>query len=90
MSDTGAICVYLPPSARNYCISKSLVIGSGQELKLDRFTVIRLAPKSDCPMIENRGYRTGSERNIALTGGIWDMDNVNQSPNAISRASTSC
>jgi len=81
--DTGASCVYLPPPARSYLISMPLVIGSGQELKLDRFTVIRLAPKSDRPMIENRGYRTGSDRDIALTGGIWDMDNVNQSPNAM-------
>lgn len=81
--DTGASCVYLPPPVRNYRISKSLEIGSGQELKLDRFSIIRLAPKSDCPMIENRCYRTGSDRNIAMTGGIWDMDNVNQSPNAM-------
>ena len=51
--DSGASCVYLPPPAKCYLISKTLKIGSNQELRLDRFSVVRLAPKSDCPMIEN-------------------------------------
>ena len=79
--DSGTSCVYLPPPAKCYLISKTLKIGSDQELRLDRFSVIRLAPKSNCPMIENRGYVGGSDRRIALTGGIWDMANVDQSPN---------
>lgn len=79
--DSGAPCVYLPPPKRNYRISKTLRIGSGTELRLDRFSVVRLAPGSDCPMVENRGYVGGSDRRIALTGGIWDMANLDQSPN---------
>lgn len=79
--DSGAPCVYLPPPKRHYRISKTLRIGSDTELRLDRFSVVRLAPGSDCPMVENRGYVGGSDRRIALTGGIWDMANLDQSPN---------
>lgn len=75
--DSGAPCIYLPPPKRHYRISKTLRIGSGTELRLDRFSVVRLAPGSDCPMVENRGYVGGSDRRIALTGGIWDMANLN-------------
>ena len=79
--DAGCSCVYLPPPAKAYLISKTLRIGSDTELRLDRFSVIRLAPKSDCPMIQNKGYVAGDDRRIALTGGIWDMANTDQSPN---------
>lgn len=79
--DAGSPLVYLPPPRKCYLISKSLKIGSDTELRLDRFTVIRLAPKSDCPLIENKSYRSGKDVRIALTGGIWDMANVDQSPN---------
>ena len=78
--DTGAGCVYLPPPPKEYVISRTLLLGSGQELRLDRFTRVRLAPKSNCFMLANRNRETG-DRRIALTGGIWDFDNVNQSPN---------
>ena len=79
--DSGISCVYLPPPAKHYLISKTLKIGSNQELKLDRFSVVKLAPKSDCAMLENRGYEGGKDKRIALTGGIWDMANLEQSPN---------
>lgn len=79
--DSGISCVYLPPPAKCYLISKTLKIGSNQELRLDRFSVVRLAPKSDCPMVENRGYKDGADKRVALTGGIWDMSNLDQSPN---------
>ena len=78
--DAGSSCVYLPPPAKEYLISKALKIGSGQELRLDRFTRIRLAPGSDTPMLVNKGVKTG-DRHIAVTGGIWDYDNTRQSPN---------
>lgn len=80
MLDTGKSCVYLPPPEKHYRISRPLVIGSGQELRLDRFTVIRLAPHSDCVMLTNRDKHDGNSR-IAVTGGIWDFDNLNQGPN---------
>ena len=81
--DSGAACVYLPPPKEHYLISKTLKIGSEQELRLDRFTRIRLAPRSNCPMLENRSYRAGTGTNVfvAVTGGIWDMDNRNQRGN---------
>ena len=78
--DTGASCVYLPPPAREYVISKTLLLDSGQELRLDRWTRIRLAKGSSCFMLSNRHRETG-DRRVALTGGIWDYDNVNQAPN---------
>ena len=81
--DEGRSCVYLPPPKDHYLISKTLKIGSGQELRLDRFTRVRLAPQSNCPMLENRCYRAGAGTNVfvAVTGGVWDMDNRNQRPN---------
>ena len=79
--DSGAACVYLPPQEKCYHISKTLRIGSDTELRLDGFSVIRLAPGTDCPMIKNKGYVGGDDGRIAVTGGIWDMANVDQSPN---------
>jgi len=86
--DTGVSCVYLPPPKKEYLISKTLKIGSFQELRLDRFTRIRLAPKSDCLMIANRSRAADGrrDRDIAITGGIWDFDNVRQSPNPFRRS----
>lgn len=76
--DSGASLVYLPPPRRHYLISRTLVVGSNQELKLDRFTIVKLASGSNCPMLENRAYRGGRDVRIAVTGGIWDADNVHQ------------
>jgi len=59
-------------------ISKTLRIHSGQTLVVGRHTVIRLKDHSDQVMITNADHDTGNE-NIGLVGGIWDMDNVNQS-----------
>ena len=80
--DEGRSCVYLPPPKDHYVISKTLKIGSGQELRLDRLTRVRLAPKSDCPMLENKCFRGGGTNVfVAVTGGIWDADNVSQTGN---------
>jgi hypothetical protein len=78
--DAGTSAVYLPPPPKHYLISRTLVIHSGQALRLDPFTVIRLAPRSDTVMITNDDHDQGNE-NIALVGGIWDMDNRQQAPN---------
>ena len=56
----------LPPPAKHDRISKTLRIGSDTELRLDRFSVVRLAPGSDCPMIENRGYVGGGDSAVRL------------------------
>ncbi len=79
--DTGSTCVSLPPPKVAYLISRTLKIGSNQELRLDRFSVVRLAPKSDCPMLENRAFRSGKDVRLAVTGGIWDADNTSQTGN---------
>ena len=78
--DSGVSAVYLPPPAKHYLISRTLKIHSHQSLVLERFTVIRLAPKSDCLMIANDDQEGGNE-DISVAGGIWDMDNMSQSPN---------
>ena len=80
--DAGRSAVYLPPPPVHYVISRPLRMHSNQQLVLDRFTVIRLAPKSDCLMITNGDHGNGNE-NISVVGGIWDMDNLRQSPNPI-------
>ena len=78
--DSLVSCVYLPPPEKCYLISKPLILHSGQELRLDKATVIKLAPGSDCVMLANDNPGGGNEH-ITVTGGIWDMQNVLQSPN---------
>ena len=70
----------MPPPERFYLISKALEIGSFQELRLDRYSMVRLASGSDCHMVINKNWRTG-DRHVAVTGGVWDFNNLGQSPN---------
>ena len=78
--DAGAPDVYFAPPAEHYLISRPLVIHSGQTLRLDNLTRIRLGPMSDTVMLTNDDHEGGNE-GISLIGGIWDMDNRSQSPN---------
>ncbi len=78
--DTGASLVELPAPKVSYLISRTLLIGDGQELRLGRFTRIRLADGSDCPMLANRDY-AGGNRHVAVSGGVWDMNNLGQRHN---------
>ena len=78
--DSGASLVYLPPPEKEYLISTTLVIRSRTELRLDRFTRVRLAPDAGCLMLINAGVQKG-DRDIAVSGGIWDFDNLRQPPN---------
>lgn len=78
--DTGSALVHLPPPSVAYIISKPLKIHSGQTLKLDDFSVVRLAPNSNCPMVENSDKVNGNT-NVTLWGGIWDMQNLLQAKN---------
>lgn len=80
MLDSGISCVILPPPKAYYRISRTLRLHSFQELKLDRWSVIKLAPASNCPMLTNDDHVNGN-RNIAITGGIWDANNLEQAPN---------
>ena len=80
MLDSGATCICLPPPKNFYVISKTLRIHSNQELRLDRYTRVRLADNSNCSMIENAEPETWNE-NITVRGGVWDMNHKNQYPN---------
>jgi hypothetical protein len=73
--DSKAPIVYLPAPAKHYVISKSLRIYSNQTLKLDPATVIRLADNANDCMITNADFE-GGNKNIVISGGIWDGNNV--------------
>ena len=76
--DSRRTLVYLPAPPKHYLISKPIRICSNQTLQLDRFAVIRLKDGSDCLMITNDDHDHDNE-NIALIGGVWDMNNEGQS-----------
>ncbi|NLE66391.1 MAG: hypothetical protein GX608_03125 [Lentisphaerae bacterium] len=78
--DSGISCVALPAPAKNYAIGRSLRLRSGQTLRLEPTTVIRLLPGSSCAMLVNDPAETNAH-DIRLAGGIWDMDNANQGAN---------
>lgn len=78
--DSGLSTVYLPTPQKCYLISRPLMIHSDQELKLDRGTLVRLAPNSNCIMLTNADHSEGNHH-ITVTGGIWDMQNCLQAPN---------
>ena len=80
MLDSGMSCVYLTSPKEFYKISKCLKIHSNQELRLDRFTVIKLADGANCSMLENADPEN-YDNNICVNGGIWDMNHNNQWPN---------
>lgn len=78
--DAGVALVALPMPKKEYLISRSLLIGDGQELRLPEQAHIRLADGSNCVMLTNRD-RDGGNRDVKITGGIWDMNNAGQRHN---------
>ncbi|MDD6915105.1 MAG: hypothetical protein SOX82_03515 [Eubacteriales bacterium] len=72
--------VYLPVPKKNYLICGTIKISSNQELKIDRYTRLMLGDYSNCCMIENKETKKGN-KNIKISGGIWDMNHKNQRPN---------
>jgi hypothetical protein len=76
--DSQRTLIHLPAPPKHYLISKPLRVYSNQTLELDRFAAIRLKDHSDCLMVGNDDQERGNE-NIALVGGVWDMNNENQS-----------
>ena len=72
--------VSVPKRERPYLIGRTLKIGSDTTLTLAPDQRIVLRPLSDCRLLENRNP-DGGDRNIAVRGGVWDMDNLRQSPN---------
>ena len=69
----------LPDPEKFYLISKTLTIPSNFKLQLPRFAEIRLMKESDCIMLTNKDE--GGSKNIELEGGIWNYNNLEQSPN---------
>ncbi len=80
MLDSLTCEVALPAPKKCYVISKTLKIHGGQTLKLGETTVVKLAAYSDCAMIEDDDFSVW-ERNVCIDGGIWDMNNLEQTPN---------
>ena len=76
--DSGKTDVSFPTPPVCLLISKTLTIHSRQTLVAGRQTIIRLKAHSDQVMIANANPHKGDE-GITLIGGIWDMDNTNQS-----------
>lgn len=75
--DTRASEIRFPAPAVALVIGATLKIHSGQSLILAPTTMIRLKPQTGHVMITNDDHDRGNE-NIALIGGIWNMDNRNQ------------
>jgi polygalacturonase len=62
-----------------YLISKPLKIHDNTNLSLSNKSVMRLADKANCAILENdRLPERGTNRNITISGGIWDGNNENQ------------
>ena len=94
--DSGLCELSLPAPKKFYLVSKTLELPSNFRLVLPRYAEIRLADGSDCFMIRNRqpneektGFFNTSipceeedySRNIEIYGGIWNLNNLGQSPN---------
>ena len=82
MLDTRAAYIKFPLPKVCYFISKPLKIYSGQELSLDRYCHIKLMPMSNCVMLQNADPENG-DNNITVTGGIWDLNNLEQEKNPL-------
>jgi len=76
--DSGETDVHFPSPPVCLLISKTLKMHSRQTLVVGRHTVIRLKDGSDQVMITNADHDQGNE-NVSVIGGIWDMNNLNQS-----------
>ncbi len=76
--DSGEHEIRVPAAKVCLLISKTLKVHSNQSVVFDRYTVIRMKAGSDQIMIANDDHEKGNE-NISLVGGIWDMNNLEQS-----------
>lgn len=72
--------VYLPQPSNHYLISNTLCIHSNQTLVLPETARIRLADGANVSMLRNANGESGDE-NIAVIGGVWDLNNMGQSGN---------
>ena len=73
--------VFVP--AGEYEISRTLKIRDDTALRLEHGAVIRLADGAKCVMLENEGlHERRRNRNITVSGGVWDGNNARQSRDA--------
>ncbi|MBE6611597.1 MAG: hypothetical protein E7632_03795 [Ruminococcaceae bacterium] len=85
--DSGISEVFLPGTTAHYVISRTLIIHSGQTLRLPLMATIRLADGADCLMLANASI---DDHDIAVIGGIWDFNNLGQSPNPLATGKYQC
>ena len=74
--------IRLPKPEKHYLISAPLQLHGGKTLVLEKDAVIRLADGASCLMLKNAA---DGKENIAVYGGVWDMNNKNQKPNPVVR-----
>lgn len=87
MLDSGRRVVCLPYPKQHYLAGGTLKIHSEQTLVLPESAVIRLADGANAPILRNADGERG-DRNIAILGGIWDLNNLGQEGNhAVKRQS---
>ncbi|MBE6731786.1 MAG: hypothetical protein E7564_08870 [Ruminococcaceae bacterium] len=77
-SSKGGLSLAMPEVS--YLISKPLELPGNFKLTLPRFAEIKLMPKSDCLMLTNK-QSDEPLKNIEVEGGIWNYNNLEQSPN---------
>ena len=82
--DTGKSMVELLVPEEKYLISRTLLIGSHQTLKLPDTATIRLMDNSNCLMLRNRNWHDYDE-DIAVVGGIWDLNDLGQEGNPLQK-----
>ena len=70
--------------AKEYRISRKLLFRDSTHLRFDDGARIVLMPHSDCMLAGNADPLDGNY-DIAIEGGIWDMDNTRQAPNPMWR-----
>ncbi len=84
--DSGCPLVELPAPEKCYLIGNTLKLHSCQELRLPRYCRIKLMDSADCVMLANADREAG-DHDITVSGGIWDLNNKNQSSNPLLRHS---
>ena len=68
--------IFIPSGV--HTVDATLVIGDNTSLTLAPDAVIRLADGANCEIIRNEGLAKKYNKNISITGGIWDGNNRGQ------------
>lgn len=87
MLDSRRSVIYLPAPKNAYLVGDTLRIYSNQTLLIQQNALIRQKDGTNKPMLRNADGQTG-DANIAVCGGIWDLNNMGQQGNAAMRRQT--